>query len=91
MFEAMKNANIAVQEGRIKPFQLEVEYFFIEKDRSAFEYLQSTVQNSEYASEAKEHANFLNATFAEVCHQIEERIDQRGRGGRAIFVLDQFG
>lgn len=91
MFEAMKNADAEIQEGRIKPFQLEVEYFFIEKDREAFEYLEHAVQNSEFAEEATKSAHFLNATFADCCSKIEARIETRARGGRAIFVLDQFG
>jgi three-Cys-motif partner protein len=91
LFEAMKNANTDIQEGRIKPFQLEVEYFFVEKDREAFEYLKHAVKNSEFAAEATKNAHFLNETFADCCSRIEERIETRARGGRAIFVLDQFG
>lgn len=91
MLEAMKNANVSVQEGRTKSFQLDVEYFFIEKDLSAFTFLQKAVQDSEYADEATRRATFLNTTFAEAYPKIEEQIESRARGGRAIFVLDQFG
>lgn len=48
MLQAMEDAATCAQQKRSKEFNLDVEYFFIEKSPDAFAYLETTVRDSEF-------------------------------------------
>lgn len=91
MLNAMQAAAVKVQERRTKSFNLDVEYFFIEKDYEASEYLKKTIADSPFAALLPERIRVINGNFTEHFQQIIDFVQRRGRAGRAIFVLDQFG
>ena len=91
MLEAMRDAAIAAQEKRSKEFNLDVEYFFIEKKPTFFSYLESTLRESEFQTFLGQQVHLLRGNFVEQLPAILQQIRQRGRGERAIFLLDQFG
>lgn len=91
MLEAMKDAADTAQEKRSKEFNLAVEYFFIEKLPNAFEYLGDTLRQSDFADMIDDRVTLLNGEFTANLPAIVDRIESRGRGRRAIFLLDQCG
>jgi three-Cys-motif partner protein len=91
MLEAMRDAAIAAQEKRSKEFNLDVEYFFIEKKPTFFSYLESTLRESEFQTFLGQQVHLLRGNFVEQLPAILQQIRQRGRGERAILLLDQFG
>ena len=91
MLNAMRDAAADAQKDRQKSFNLDVEYFFIEKAFDAFSVLQTTLDESEFHALLGQKAHLLQGVFVDHLPAILERIKERGRGKRAIFVLDQFG
>jgi len=91
MLEAMRAAQAAAQTARNKPFHLNVEYFFIEKDPKTVQYLRDELDRADNARAQRDNIQVLEGCFC--CHleYILERIEQRGRSRRVIFVLDQYG
>lgn len=91
MLEAMHHAGKEAQRVRDKPFNLDVEYFFVEKDPEAIEYLRTVLANSAYAKLVDGKIHLVPGEFTENVARITEFVKARGRADRAIFVLDQFG
>lgn len=88
---AMKAADIQAQSARTNPFKLDVEYFFVEKNKNAFEYLKDTLAKSEFRDRIGHDAHLIQGKVEAKIDKIIDRVKQRGGGERAIFVLDQFG
>lgn len=91
MLEAMKVAQAEAQKLRSKPFHLDVQYIFIEKDQNALEYLKKILAQSEYAKLLGERIQVLSGEFVDHAPDIVKFVKSRGTSGRAIFNLDQFG
>ena len=91
MLNAMRAAEDAANEARLKQFRLDVEYFFIEKIPSTVDYLRNELQEDAYARASMNRIQVLQGCFSEHLESILTRIEQRGRSGRVIFVLDQYG
>ena len=91
MLEAMEHAAEEAQKIRRKPFNLDVHYFFIEKDRDAFDYLKQVLANSKYAALVGNSVQLIHGEFTAQVSNIIATVKQRGTAGRAIFVLDQCG
>jgi three-Cys-motif partner protein len=91
MLEAMHAASINAQQARSKPFNLDVQYFFIEKRRQSLEFLKNTLRDSEYRDQIEDKIQLLNGEFEPQVSRIIEFVKSRGPAGRAIFVLDQCG
>lgn len=91
MLEAMRDSAAEAQRKRTKEFNLDVEYFFIEKSKNAFSYLETTIHDTEYRDLCGERVQLLKNEFVGSLSPILKRIKERGRGERAIFLLDQFG
>jgi three-Cys-motif partner protein len=91
MLEAMREAAEAAKAAREKPFHLDVEYIFIEKNKEYAEYLRKTIQNSEYQNLLKDKIKLVQGDFVSEVPNIISIIKKKGKAGRAIFFLDQFG
>jgi three-Cys-motif partner protein len=91
MLEAMEASAELAQRVRSKPFNLDVQYFFIEKRRESLEYLTRTIKDSKYKSQLTDSLHLLKGDFESHVSHILEFIKKRGTAGRAIFVLDQCG
>jgi three-Cys-motif partner protein len=91
MLEAMELAAINAQKLREKPFHLDVQYIFIEKDREALDYLRQVLADSKYSPLVADRIQLIQGEFTPQVPKITEFVKKRGRAGRAIFVLDQFG
>jgi three-Cys-motif partner protein len=91
MLRAMKDAAAKAQGRRKKKFNLDVEYFFVEKSKDALGYLKSCLAKSEFGSKLGESIHQLQGSFTDHSARIIERIKERKGGERAIFFLDQCG
>lgn len=91
MLEAMDAARNVAQKKRNKPFHLDVDFFFIEKDPNVFEYLNTVLVESNYRALLNDKIHPINGEFVAKVPAIIDHIKSRGRAGRTIFVLDQFG
>jgi three-Cys-motif partner protein len=91
VLRAMAEAESAVNEKRTKPFKLIDDYFFIEKDRGAYEYLEDTLKSSGYSGKIGNSIFLRNDDFVKHYIPIIEFINAKSNKGRAIFIFDQCG
>lgn len=92
MLNAMRRASIEAQAARSKPFNLDVQYFFIEKRRESLAYLKKTLNESEFRDQVEGSIRLLQGEFESHVSEVVKFIKSRGPAGRvAIFVLDQCG
>jgi three-Cys-motif partner protein len=91
MVQAMATAEAAAKESRRKVFFLNVEYFFIEKQRSTIDFLDRELRESKAAFEQMDRIHLLHGCFSQHLEQVLSHVEQRGRSRRVIFVLDQYG
>ncbi len=92
MLRAMEEAEFKAQERRKKGFVLDARFYFVESQRSTYEYLDRTIRNPDFANKYKTKAKLLHSTFESAAPQIVT--DIQGGGGRVhrcIFLLDQYG
>lgn len=91
MLEAMDQAAEEAQRARSKPFHLDVQYIFVEKEAEALDYLRRVLADSKYAPLVGDRIQLIQGEFTAQVPGITEFVKKRGRADRAIFVLDQFG
>ena len=91
MLEAMEKAAQECQNERSKPFNLDVQFIFIEKDPDALAYLRETLLASRFAKLIGDKIQIVPGDFISNIAKTVEFVKQRGRANRAIYVLDQFG
>jgi len=91
MLQAMEQATEDAQKIRTKPFNLDVQYIFIEKDQEALDYLRQVLAESKYAPLVGDRIQLIHGEFTAQVPEVTKFVKKRGRAGRAIFVLDQFG
>ena len=91
MLEAMEQAAQAAQQIRSKPFLLDVQYVFVEKDREALDYLRTVIQDTRFAPLLTDRIQLLHGEFVARSSELAEFVKKQGRANRAIYVLDQFG
>lgn len=91
MLKAMDQAAEDAQRKRSKPFHLDVQYIFVEKDPEALDYLCNVLNDSKYAQLVGDRIQLIEGEFASQVPEIVAFVKGRGRADRAIFLLDQFG
>lgn len=90
--DAVRDAEVKLNVGRRKPLKLEVQYFFVEKDREACLFLRKTLQEQGYEARLGVDIHLKHAPFQAEAAGIIAAIKARTpRTGRSIFVLDQYG
>jgi len=90
--EAARDAEIILNTGRRKPFKLDVQYFFVEKDRSARLHLEKILRERGEGNRIGADIQLRHASFHEEADNIIAAVKARTpRTGRSIFVLDQYG
>lgn len=72
-------------------FALHAEYFFIEKKKSNYEYLNWYLSDQGLGSRLDQDIFSLRGEFTEHLKAIIKRITNTGRRRRCIFLLDQYG
>lgn len=92
MLEAAKEAEFLVNQNRQKPVNLDLDFFFIEKDKGAATLLQNEMNNRGYGHRFGNDIHLRNADFDSQADAIIEHVRKRSpRASRAIFLLDQYG
>jgi three-Cys-motif partner protein len=92
MLNSMRRAHDTARSlRRSKQFNLDVDYFFIEKDSQAIQYLRNAINETDYRSLLSDRIRLIHGEFTSQAPSIIDFIKGRGRARRAIFVLDQFG
>lgn len=96
LINAAKAAAAAVNikrqaEGIRLPFELQAEYFFIEKKKSNHEYLNWYLSEQGLGSRLGQDIFSLRGEFTELLKTVIKRIVNTGRNRRCIFLLDQYG
>ncbi|TWU62617.1 hypothetical protein V7x_43520 [Crateriforma conspicua] len=91
MLEAMASAEAKANEGKKKPFTLDADYYFIERQKPTIEYLKREIGDCEAAHGKDGHINILPGRFAKHLDAVIKQIKTKGRRHRAIFLLDQYG
>ncbi len=91
MLEAMDVAADDAQRVRSKPFHLDTQYVFVEEKKDAFDHLRAVLNDSKHAKLVGDRIHLEHGEFTAQVPDIVEFVKNRGRAGRAIFVLDQFG
>ena len=88
MIDAVDKANVGINKDRKKRVDIKPYYFFIEKDRDAFDSLSNSMQDIDQTNIKIKQDDF-NLCIDEIITKIKSR-NPRGGGG-AIFFLDQKG
>jgi three-Cys-motif partner protein len=88
----MLDAEAFINTGRRKPVRLAVDYFFIEKERTAAEYLRRALTERGLGPRLDRDIFLLNSEFESTADRLIEHVLRRmPRSPRAIFLLDQYG
>lgn len=92
MLEATQEAEALINAGRRKPVRLDVDYFFIEKERAAAEYLRRALTEKGFGGRFDRDIFLLNSEFEPTADRLIEHVLRKmPRSPRAIFLLDQYG
>jgi len=95
LLEASKRAELDICENRVKqggkPFKLLADYFFVESKKSNQDYLRSVLIEKGYGDALGRDIRLHEGTFADNVGQVIQFVEKKGRAGRCIFLLDQYG
>ena len=92
MLQAAQEAEVLVNRNRHKPVALNLDYFFIEENRSSALHLEHELRQHGYGSRLGNDIFLRNALFDNQADEIVAYVKKRSpRAGRAIFLLDQYG
>lgn len=90
--DAVAEAEARLNLGRRKPVKLDVNYFFVEKEKAACEHLGKILRARNFAPRLGVDIHVHNARFQDQAQGIIEAVQKHSpRMGRSIFVLDQYG
>lgn len=90
--DAVAEAEARLNADRRKPVKLDVNYFFVEKDKAACQHLEKVLRERNYAPRLGVDIHVRQARFQDQASSIIAAVQQRSpRAGRSIFVLDQYG
>lgn len=92
MLEAAKEAEFLINQGRQKPLRMNIDYFFVEKEREAFGLLSKTLTREGFNGRVGQDINLIHSKFEDKLSDIKGFISKKSpRIGRSIFFLDQYG
>jgi three-Cys-motif partner protein len=75
-----------------KPFTLNSNFIFVEKNKRVATFLKNTLESEGYKSRLDKNLFVVNASFEDKIEEIIQYIEQHtGTARRCIFVLDQYG
>lgn len=90
--DAVAEAEVRLNLDRRKPVKLDVNYFFVEKDKAACQRLEKILRERNYAPRLGVDIHVQHARFQDQAEKIIDAVQKRSpRVGRSIFVLDQYG
>ncbi|MDX2073478.1 MAG: three-Cys-motif partner protein TcmP [Alphaproteobacteria bacterium] len=78
-----------IRKKRTKKFCIDAAYYFIDRDNDALSFLRSQLHKKGYGDLIGERVFLLHGSFSNLFAGLMEIV--RSRGGRAFFLLDQYG
>ncbi len=92
MLQAVREAEVQINQSRSKPLRVNVQFYFIEKKKAAFSTLQHTLKQQGYEPRISKDIHLLHGAFNTYADKIIDAIIARSpQAGRSIFFLDQYG
>lgn len=92
MLQAADEAEYLVNKGRQKKVVLDLDYFFVERDRGATVLLEHELIERGLGRRLGSDIFLRNAAFEDQADEIIQYVRKKSpRAGRAIFLLDQYG
>lgn len=89
---ATKEADFELNRNRRKPLKLDVNYFFIESNKHAYQHLDKVLRDEGYAACLNQNIHLKHGKFQNHVSDIIDFIKNKSpRNGRSIFILDQYG
>lgn len=89
---ATKEADFELNRNRKKPLKLDVDYFFIESNKHAYQHLDKVLREEGYAANLNRNIHLKHGKFQNHVDNILDFIKNKSpRNGRSIFILDQYG
>lgn len=90
--QAVQTSEYLLNQGRTKPLVLDVDYFFVEEDKSTYNHLLQTLKFKGHNPDTNDKIHVQHANFLDRVNSIIEFIKKKNpRNGRSIFILDQYG
>jgi len=91
LLDAVFRAEAAARSVRTKPFRIDAQYFFVDKDPAAIQCLRKVLSARQTWESESRCVQVIEGAFDVELDKIIAGIHRRGKAGRAIFVLDQCG
>ena len=92
LLDASREADFLINRDRRNPIRFEIDYFFVEADRSAYLHLDKILRDEGHGDQIGNSIQLRNARFQDEADSIVEFIKRKSpRNGRSIFSLDQYG
>ena len=73
-----------------KPKKVNADFYFIESNLSSFDFLQNEIKNSEWNEQLGKNLFLFRSRFDQAADQIIQRIKNRNKAQRCLFILDQY-
>lgn len=90
--ESVREAEFYLNKDRTKKLKLDVDYFFIEKDKNAYNHLLKTLRIQGYDTSPNSKIRIESQNFHDRVNDIVRFIKTKSpKNGRSIFILDQYG
>jgi three-Cys-motif partner protein len=93
MIQAMQIAETKAKAARSKkPFELDIQYIFVEKNADTVRYLTDLINKQNYPRSLREKISIRAGSFEEHLSDILVAVKRHStKASRAVFVLDQYG
>lgn len=90
--EAVEEARFVIDQGRRKPLQWNLDYYFVEKKRRALQHLRNALDARGYGARFDQDIHLIGGSFEQRADELVMRaLEKSPRSGRSIFLLDQYG
>lgn len=90
--ESAKEAEALINISRNKPLRMNIDYFFIEKEKDAFLLLSDTLRAEGYGPRLGDDIKLIHGLFENSASSLIDFISKKNpRNGRSVFLLDQYG
>ncbi len=88
--KSVAQAEAVLNVGRDKPRKVDAKFYFVEKLKSSFQYLEMLLKATLPPGRLGKDVVLINAAFQDSMQALINDINARKGGGRAIFLLDQY-
>lgn len=92
MLDAVQAAQVLVNQGRTKPVELQVQYIFVDQDKTATHHLEGVLKQRGYGGQIGNSIHLITSNFGQASDQVLNLVQKHTpRSAKALFFLDQYG